>query len=860
MSAVATETFAVEPAAIQLTGVVKTFGSNRVLHGVDFDLRRGEVHALIGGNGAGKSTLMKILQGVYTLDEGSIEVDGQPVRFHSSNDARAHGIGMIFQEFSLVPTLTVAQNIFLAHEPLGVAGFLDDGESQRRARKIFAQMGVDINPGALVGRLSTSYRQLTEIAKALSQDARILIMDEPTASLAKAEVQALFEIVRRLKQQGIAIIYITHRMEEVFEIADRITVLRDGRRIITEAVADLSLPQLIEQIVGRKMEHSFLWRPREVKRSGTPLLEVRNLVAGDRVRGITFQLYPGEILGVAGLMASGRSEMACALFGIDRIDGGEVLINGRPVTIKSPGESIKARLCLVPEDRRVQGLVLQHAIRDNLLLPILPQLQRWGLLQDRRGDKVVNSYVGELKIKTDSIWKQIGLLSGGNQQKVVIAKWLSTKSEVLIMDEPTVGVDIGTKAEIVEIIRKLADSGKGIIMISSELPELLAVSDRILVLRGGTVYRVLDRADLDSHMAAGDEARIGVAEEILNRIVQGESQIVGTGPHGEAATPASDVGLSLDEIDRIKAMHATAAIVFHYTASDWVQGQRAGLQAQFAKMGVEVIAVTDAGFNAEKQVDDVTTILAQKPNVIVAFPTEPTATAEVFKKAAASGAKLVFMDNVPTGMQPGKDYVSLVSADNYGCGAASAYLMADALRGSGKVGLIFHAADFFVTRQRYEAFKETIGKHFPSIQIVAEEGVAGPAFRADAEKAAASILDRQPDVRGIWAIWDELAEGVVAAAQTAGRTDLVVATVDFGERIAMLLATGDNVVGLSAQRPYDQGVTEAILAGYGLLGKLAPPYVALPSLTVTKDNLIGAWRTVYRREPPEKLVVAKGKG
>jgi ribose transport system ATP-binding protein len=859
MSVLATKSksksIAVQPPAIQLKGVVKSFGSNRVLQGVDFEVRHGEVHALAGGNGAGKSTLMKILQGVYTLDEGAIEVEGRPVRFRTSNDARAHGIGMIFQEFSLVPTLNVARNVFLGHEPRMAAGFLDDGESQRRARAIFEQIGVDIDPRARVADLSPGYRQLTEIAKALSREARILIMDEPTASLAKAEVQGLFDIIRTLTRQGIAVIYISHRMEEVFEIADRITVLRDGRRVITEPVANLTLPKLIEYMVGGRMEHSLVWQPREVKRSGTPLLEVRNLAAGPRVRGVTFELYPGEILGIAGLMGSGRSETARALFGADPIDSGEVLMHGRPVHVKSPSESIKTRLALVPEDRRTQGLVLQHSVRDNLLLPILSQLKRWGFIQDQRGDEIVNFYVDQLKIKTDSIRKQVSLLSGGNQQKVAIAKWLATKPEVLILDEPTVGVDIATKVEIMERIRELADGGTGIIVISSEFPELLAVSDRIVVLRGGKVYRTLDRAELEKQVTGGDDVRIGVAEEVLNRIVQGESQIVGTGPHGETATPASEVELSEDEIDRIKAMNATAAIVFHYT-TDWSRAQLEGIQTQFARMGVQVIAVTDAGFRAEKQIEDVEAILTRKPDVIVAIPVEQTAMAAVFKKAAASGIKIVFMDNVPDGMEPGSNYISVVSADNFGLGEASAHLLGEKLDSTAKVGVIFHAADFFVTNQRYEAFKETLSKHYPGIQVVSEEGVGGPDFRHEAEQAAASILNKHSDVKGIWAVWDDLAEGVVAAVHAANRRDLMVVTVDYGEGVATLLARGDVVAGVIAQRPYDQGVTEAILGGYGLLGKPAPPYVAVPPLTVTKETAMGAWRTVYRRDPPRTLATS----
>jgi len=481
--------------AVQMTGISKSFAGVRVLNEVDFDLRRGEIHALVGGNGAGKSTLMKILEGVYTPDAGEIRVDGQPVQIRTPQDARALGIGMIFQEFSLIPTLSVAENVFLTREPRR-GRFIDDRASEEQTRALFSEMGEVVDPRARVGDLSTGYWQLTEIAKALAQDARILIMDEPTSTLTETETQSLFRLIAKLQARGISIIYISHRMEEIFRITDRITVLRDGRRVSTESTSQVTMENVIDDIVGKTMESAFAWQERHVTRDGAPLLSARGLTAGARVRDISFDLYPGEILGIAGLMGSGRTELARALFGIDQIDAGEVLIRGERASIHVPDDAIEAGIALVPEDRRSQGLVLDHTVKDNITLPLLPKLRRLGLIDDARGGSIAGSFVRSLQIKTNSIDTPVRLLSGGNQQKIVIGKWLATEPEILIMDEPTAGVDIGAKTEILGVIRGLADQGKGIIVISSEPAELLAVSDRILVLREGRLHRVLDRREI----------------------------------------------------------------------------------------------------------------------------------------------------------------------------------------------------------------------------------------------------------------------------------------------------------------------------------------------------------------------------
>jgi ribose transport system substrate-binding protein len=348
--------------------------------------------------------------------------------------------------------------------------------------------------------------------------------------------------------------------------------------------------------------------------------------------------------------------------------------------------------------------------------------------------------------------------------------------------------------------------------------------------------------------------RTALARQATATPVTGEEQVFSTGPNGEAPTPASEISLTDAELEQIKAMGATAAIVMHYGGNDWSVAQINGLKDQFGKMGIEVIAETDAGFDPATQVSDIETTLARNPSIIVSIPTDPVATAAAYKQAADQGVTIVFMDNVPQGLTQGTDYVSVVSADNYGNGVASANIMADKLGGSGKIGLVYHGADFFVTRQRYDAFKATIAENYPDIEIVEEQGIAGPDFAGDAEKVASAMLTKHADLNGIWAVWDVPAEGVINAVRSAGReADVIVTTIDLGLNVAVSIAQDGVVKGLGAQRPFDQGVTEAILAGYGLLDKEAPPYVALPALPVTRDNILEAWQQVYHQDPPQPL-------
>ena len=492
---------------MKLENITKRFFGNEVLKKVDFEVYEGKVHALIGGNGAGKSTLMKILTGVYTRDEGTIYFDGKPVEFKSYKDAAQHGVAMIFQEMSGVLTLTVTENIFLNNEILKNRFALDKAAMRKKAMEMLNLLGVDIDPDTPIGRLTVGERQMVEIVKALTHEARILVMDEPTASLSTSEVERLFEIIENLKQKGIAIIYISHRMNEIVEITDSVTVLRDGEKVAELENEDLSVETMITHMMGEKTSKSFEWHPPKLEHFTEKLLEVKNLKVNDWIENISFTLYKGEVVGFAGLLSSGRTEVLETIFGLRKMLDGSIEVEGKPVKINSVQDAIKAGFGLVPEDRRTQGLVLMHSVKQNLTLPNLKKLKNGIFLNQKKMNQVTNESVKELAIKTDSIDKLIRLLSGGNQQKVVIAKWLRSDMRIMLLDEPTVGVDVGAKKELVKIVRDFANNGNGAVFVSSEIAELMSVCDRVFILKKGKIVSVLSHKEIES-------------EEVLQNAVQ----------------------------------------------------------------------------------------------------------------------------------------------------------------------------------------------------------------------------------------------------------------------------------------------------------------------------------------------------
>jgi ABC-type sugar transport system ATPase subunit len=466
-----------------MRGIVKSFPGVKALRGVDLTLAAGEVLALLGENGAGKSTLMKVLGGACLADEGSIRIAGRDTPFRSPQDARAAGVAVIYQEFNLVPGLTAVENIFLGQEQTK-AGLIGQKKERERAAALFKRLGVDIDLDLPCRRLTTAQQQLVEIAKALACEARIIVMDEPSAALTSHEVERLFVMIRELKRQGIGIIYISHRLEEVFAITDRVTVLRDGKNVGEKAIGEISRHEMIELMVGRELKDEF---PPRAATIGAARLEVSHLTRGRAVRDVSFNVRCGEILALTGLVGAGRTETVRLIFGADAREMGEIFLDGKRLEISSPQDAIAAGIGLLTEDRKLQGLVLGHSVRENFGLPNLTWLSRHGFVNQPQERDSFARYVEQLRIKVPHQEQRAGNLSGGNQQKVVLAKWLARNCDVLIFDEPTRGIDVGAKYEIYLLMNELAAAGKAIIMISSELPEVLGMADRILVMHEGRV-------------------------------------------------------------------------------------------------------------------------------------------------------------------------------------------------------------------------------------------------------------------------------------------------------------------------------------------------------------------------------------
>ena len=479
------------PPRAELRGISKRFAATQALDDVSLDLVAGEVHALVGENGAGKSTLVKILAGVHQPDSGTIALDGQPTQINGPAHARSLGIAVVHQEPRLFPDLTVAENVFIGHAPARRLGILDWGATRRAAKALFEELDVRLDVGAPVRGLSMADQQLIEIAKSLSVEARVLILDEPTASLSAHEVERLFTIVRNLRARGVAVLFVSHRLDEVFELCDRATVFRDGKHVITTATSELTTADLVRHMVGR----SVSLFPKVDTPIGEVLLEVDGLTREGVFRDVTFAVRHGEIVGLAGLVGAGRTEVARVLFGIDQRDAGEVRLDGTAVGFASPSAAMDAGIAYLPEDRHQEGLVLDFSIAQNVTLPILPRLFPRFLVSAAKERGVAREYTDQFNVKMTGVEQMVGALSGGNQQKVVLAKWLASKPQLLILDEPTRGIDIGAKVEVHRIISELAASGLGIILISSDLPEVLAMSDRIIVLHEGRITAEIARTD-----------------------------------------------------------------------------------------------------------------------------------------------------------------------------------------------------------------------------------------------------------------------------------------------------------------------------------------------------------------------------
>lgn len=495
---------------LEIKQVNKSFSGVKVLEGVSFQLRPGEVHALMGENGAGKSTLMKILMGIYKADSGHIHMKGEEVHITGPHDAIAKGISMIHQELNPVLDMEVSENIFIGREILkkGYEGLriVDKASMRREAGKLFREMAVDIEPSALMRQLSVAQMQLVEIVKAISLSSEIIIMDEPTSAITDREVDVLFRQIQKLKEQGVAIIYISHKMDEIFRIADRITVLRDGQLVGSDSIGQMSRERLIKMMVGREISEVF---PKVNVTPGEILLEVRNIQMGKKVRDVSFDLRAGEVLGIAGLVGAGRSELVECIFGVRGRHNGSIRIKGADVHIRHPKDAVKAGMALITEDRKSTGLNLKASIEENITIVHIDSLASLGVIDRKQEAELAEVYMEKLRVKAFSRKAPVISLSGGNQQKVVLAKWLLTEPDIIIFDEPTRGIDVGAKRDIYILIGELAKSGKGIVVISSELPEVMGISDRILVMCEGRVTGEIQRSEFSQEAIMGYASAMG---------------------------------------------------------------------------------------------------------------------------------------------------------------------------------------------------------------------------------------------------------------------------------------------------------------------------------------------------------------
>lgn len=479
---------------IQMAGIDKSFGDNQVLTQVKFHLMDGEVHALMGENGAGKSTLMKILTGVYTRDGGTVIVDGRKVAYHSPKEAEQEGIVFIHQELNVLPDLTVEQNMFLGKELKGRFGICKRKEMQTEVKRTLNQLGVVIDPGETMGRLSVGQQQMIEIAKALMSDAKVIIMDEPTAALTQRESEVLFQVIRSLREKGVSIVYISHRMEEIFELCDRITVLRDGSYIDTKEIGKTNMNDVVRMMIGREIGERY---PLRRAKSGAVALQVEHLSKKGMFRDVSFEVRAGEVLGVSGLMGAGRTEIMHTIFGDYYPDSGRIFADGKEIKVKSPEEAMKYGIGFITEDRKSEGLMLEASIRRNISIANLARISAYSIINAKKEKTMNEKAITDLHIKCTGMEHVCNNLSGGNQQKVVFAKWMFTDPKVLILDEPTRGVDVGAKKEIYTIINRLVERGVAVIMVSSELPEILGMSDRVMVVREGEVRGILNKEEAD---------------------------------------------------------------------------------------------------------------------------------------------------------------------------------------------------------------------------------------------------------------------------------------------------------------------------------------------------------------------------
>jgi len=721
---------------LTLKDIDKTFGGIHALAGVSFDLFEGEVHALVGENGAGKSTLIKIITGAYTPDKGTIEIGGELYDSLQPAQARKLGIGAVYQEFNILPELPVAENIFLEAQPLGRSGLIDTRTRSREALHFLERLGAHthIDPNELVKNLTVGEQQIVEIAKALAMKAHILIMDEPSAVLPSADLDRLFAVVQALRGEGHGIIYISHRLNEIFEIADRVTVLKDGHTMATKLVAETDNAELVQLMVGREMTDMY---PAKDNQPKEVLLEVHDLCVEGNVFNVSFQVREGEVLGMSGLGGSGRTTVCRSLVGLAKVRSGRVLYRGQPVP-RTPAACARVGMVLIPEDRKTYGLVLNQTMRFNLSLPNLTQFQKIGLLRSSAENQAVQKIIADVQINPPTPDLPTESLSGGNQQKVVVGKWLMANPRLVIFDEPTRGIDVGAKSEIYFRIRELTRQGVGVIMASSELPELIGMCDRIIVFHEG-------------HLV-GELARPDFSEEAIMRYA--------TASH--LAQAQKDVDTSKYK----KEKPYVIAVLQQDVSNGWGLTYNLTLQAfgkELQTQGVLAKSLLVSATNdADQQVDDLVQFIEQRPDAIVIEPLDRVAIRPAIKRALDAGIPVILCAN---GIE-GEDFTCRVDIDFHEAAYRSGEGLAELLGGEGQVVLFHGIAGADSTMSWRAAALEALSKH-PGIKVIAEE-YAQWSVSTSQEKMG-ELLAAHPQIDGVWAGGGEMAMGAALAFNAANK-------------------------------------------------------------------------------------------
>ena len=757
-----------ETNALEIKGISKSFGANKVLVDLNLSVEKGEVHALMGENGAGKSTLIKIISGVYQADAGEISLEGKSVKFQSPFEAQVGGVATLFQEIQEIPELTVGENLYAGIEPTRYGLFVDWKALQKNAQKEIDALRLNISAAQKMRRLTPSSRKMVEIIRAVhKRGASVVIMDEPTANLNQGEIDALFAMIVKLKEKGISIIYVSHRIREIFQIADRISVLRDGRLIRTDKIGTFTEQDIVKLMVGRDLPEFY---PRRRPPEDVVALKVKELTVEGELDNVSFDVRRQEILGIAGLEGSGATSVVKALFGLKRVSGGTVELDGQKVVISNPRKSIEQGLAYVPEDRKLDGLFLNKTVTFNVIASGLQRYFSWKgfIVKTRSAQSASDRVVGRLGIKFNGPLAKIGSLSGGNQQKALVGRWLIGSYKALLLEEPTRGVDIGAKVEIYEEINALAKSGLPVLMYSSELLELIGMCDRIVVMRGGKVVAVLS-----------DEER--TEENILRKALGVTFQSV--------YNPTPDAILKDPRYMSVEQLRAKA----RDGEKKGVYGSGKPIKLAFSQVimnhPVRINMVETFKSNSKKysnvtcmvaegtgepavEIANIESIIQSKPDVIIVSSLSGVAVYPAYKAINKAGIPLIINNSgIPDDSAKDIKYTSFISPDDWHNGRLLGQYMADQLRGKGNIIVVEGVAESSNYEHRLGGFMEIINK-YPNIHIVGKQ--SGAWIREPAMKAAADLLKENPKIKGIYAMNDEMGMGVLAALRSAGREEGVV--------------------------------------------------------------------------------------